>query len=94
MPKTVREPIQVYLTPDERAELDRSAQELGVSRSEALRRGIQAMRGSGYAGVLRDLADDGYVTPPASGPGGPPPSAPVARLDEILAELGEDRAER
>ena len=94
MPKVVREPIQVYLTPEERAELDRSAQDMGVSRSEALRRGIQAMRGSSYAGVLRDLADEGYVTPPASGPGTPPPSAPVARLDELLAELAGDRAER
>jgi len=94
MAKRVREPIQVYLTPDERAELDRSAHEMGVSRSEALRRGIQAIRGSGYAGVLRDLAEEGYVTPPASGPGAPPPSAPVARLDELLAELAEDRAER
>ncbi|MEJ2204225.1 MAG: hypothetical protein P8170_08950 [Gemmatimonadota bacterium] len=52
------------------------------------------VRGSGYTGVLHDLADEGYVTPPASGPGAPPPSAPVARLGEILAELAEDRAER
>jgi hypothetical protein len=93
MAKLVREPIQVYLTPAERAELDRSAHEMGVSRSEALRRGIRAIRASDYQGALHDLADEGYVTPPASGPGDPPPSAPVARFDEILGELAEDRAE-
>jgi hypothetical protein len=94
MTKVVREPIQVYLTPEERAELDRTARDLGVSRSEALRRGIGAMRDMRYAGVLRDLADGGYVTPPATGPGEAPPSAPVARLDDLVAELSEDRADR
>lgn len=39
MARVIREPIQVYLTPDERAELDRTAKALGVSRSEVLRRG-------------------------------------------------------
>jgi hypothetical protein len=31
-------------------------QEMGVSRLEALRRGVRALEGSGYEGVLRDLA--------------------------------------
>ena len=93
MSKGVREPIQVYLTPEERAELDRAAGDMGVSRSEALRRGIRAVDTNRYAGVLRDLAEDGYVTPPAAGPGPPPPSAPVALLRELLGELADDRGE-
>ncbi|MDE3172273.1 MAG: ribbon-helix-helix protein, CopG family [Gemmatimonadota bacterium] len=91
MPKPVREPIQVYLTPAERAELDRAARELGVSRSEALRRGIEAVTGTANGGALRDLAAAGYVTPPAVGPGAPPPSVPVAPLETLLAELADDR---
>ena len=38
----VREPIQVYLTRDERGVLDRLAEELGVSRAEILRRSLQS----------------------------------------------------
>lgn len=37
---SVREPIQVYLTPDERSVLDRLAEELDISRAEVLRRGL------------------------------------------------------
>jgi hypothetical protein len=91
MVKSVREPIQVYLTPEERADLDRAAEAMGVSRSEALRRAVDAIR---YSGVLRALADDGYVTPPSAGPGSPPPSAPVAPIRELLIELAEDRGGR
>ncbi|HUX32854.1 MAG TPA: CopG family transcriptional regulator [Gemmatimonadaceae bacterium] len=94
MAKKVREPIQVYLTAEERAALDRAARELGVSRSEALRRGISAMRDSGTGGALRDLADAGYVTPAATGPAAPPPSRPVARFKTLLAELARDRGEQ
>lgn len=94
MTNVVREPIQVYLTPEERAELDRAAREMGVSRSEALRRGIRAMDTVRYVGALRDLADEGYVTPPRVGPGAPPPSAPVAPLATLLDELAVDRGDR
>lgn len=94
MSDAVREPIQVYLTPRERAELDRAAREMGVSRSEVLRRGIRAVRRPGYEGALSDLADEELVTPPLTGPGEPPPSAPVAGLDELLSELAEDRRDR
>ena len=38
----VREPIQVYLTAEERSELDRLAHEDGISRAEVLRRGIRS----------------------------------------------------
>jgi transposase-like protein len=94
MSKVVREPIQVYLTPLERAELDQAAREMGVSRSELLRRGIRAMRDRHYAGSLRDLVHEGLVTPAGSGPGGAPSSAPVTSLSKLLAELEEDRAAR
>lgn len=90
----VREPIQAYLTTDERAALDRVARELGVSRSEVLRRGIEAVGGARYGGPLRDLAGEGLVTPPTAGPGEPPPSRPVARLAELLDELARDRTDR
>lgn len=94
MTQSVREPIQVYLTTDERAELDRAARELGVSRSEVLRRGIEAISGPGYDGELRELVEGGLVTPPTMGPGDPPPSAPVACLADLLEELAEDRRDR
>ncbi|MFH1765705.1 MAG: CopG family transcriptional regulator [Gemmatimonadota bacterium] len=94
MPKTVREPIQVYLTAQERAELDQVAQKMGISRSEALRRGVRALEDSGYKGGLRDLADDGLVTPSTAGPGEPPPSLPVTSLRELLNELAADRRDR
>ncbi len=93
MAKVVREPIQVYLTPQERRELDRAAEVMGVSRSEALRRGIRAMDALRYSGALRDLADEGYVTPAASSPGAPPPAAPMAALRDLLDELASDRGE-
>jgi hypothetical protein len=94
MAKAVREPIQVYLTPAERAELDRAAQEREVSRSEALRQGIRALHRTIYDGSLRDLVESGVVQPALAGPGSPPPSAPVAPLEELLTELGEDRSDR
>ena len=39
------------------------------------------------AGAINDLVNSGYLTPPTIGPGGTPPSAPVTRLDDLLAEL-------
>ena len=94
MPKIVREPIQVYLTVQERAGLDRVAQEMGVSRSEALRRGVRALEGSGYEGALRELVDDGLVTSPTAGPGEPPPSAPITSIRELLDGLARDRGDQ
>lgn len=94
MARKVREPIQVYLTESERAALDSAARELGVSRSEALRRGIEAVGRTRGSGPLRDLVEEGLVTPRRSRAGDPPPSAPVAPLADILCELDEDRADR
>jgi hypothetical protein len=94
MPKQVREPIQVYLTKQERAELDRAAAELGVSRSEVLRRGVEAVRVRPLSGLMRDLAGEGYVAPATVLPGTVPPSKPVAPLADLLAGLDTDRADR
>lgn len=94
MRKTVREPIQTYLTEDERAGLDRVASELGISRSEVLRRGVSLLRRAERAGSLGDLAEIGLVTAAAAGPGSPPSAAPVAPLAAILRELEQDREER
>jgi hypothetical protein len=41
-PFRVREPLQVYLDPDERGLLDRLARETGLSRAEILRRGLKS----------------------------------------------------
>ncbi|MDZ7781216.1 MAG: CopG family transcriptional regulator [Gemmatimonadota bacterium] len=95
MVKVVREPIQVYLTPEERAELDRVALAMGVSRSEALRRGIAAVEHRPrYEGSLRTLVEDGVVTPPTIPPGAPPPSHPVGPLADLMSELDQDRRDR
>ena len=40
--RAVREPLQVYLDRDDRALLDRLAQETGLSRAEILRRGLRS----------------------------------------------------
>lgn len=94
MTSRVREPIQVYLTASERDELDRAAGDLGVSRSEALRRGIRALTEGRYAGDLRDLVEEGSLTPASTGPGEPPPALPVALLNDVLAGLARDREDR
>jgi hypothetical protein len=94
MADRVREPIQVYLTAEERAELDRRAGELGVSRSEALRRGILALGRPLGSGPLRGLAEEGLLTPPLRASGAPPRGRPVAPLARILEELARDREER
>ena len=96
MAKRVREPIQVYLTEEERAELDRLAGALGVSRSEALRRGVEALDlPSAAAGPLAELAAEGLATPARLQSGQPPAKTPgVAPLSQLLTELDADRGNR
>lgn len=95
MSSRVREPIQVYLSAEERAALDDAAAQLGVSRSEVLRRGVEALSRRGEArGSLADLARQGAVVPPSDLTGTPPPSLPVAPLRELLDELDQDRGGR
>ena len=40
---TVREPVQVYLDPADRARLERLTEQLGTSKSDALRKGLEAL---------------------------------------------------
>jgi antitoxin (DNA-binding transcriptional repressor) of toxin-antitoxin stability system len=44
--------------------------------------------------LLADAVRQGWLTPPALGPGPPPPSKPVASLDRLLRELADDRRAR
>lgn len=43
---------------------------------------------------LADAVRRGWLTPPALPATGTPPRRPVARLDELLSELADDRADR
>jgi hypothetical protein len=93
---TVREPIQVYLSTLERERLDRLADSLGVSRSEVLRRGLEALALAERPGdaALADLVRRGWLTPPLITGGSVPAGEPVAPLGELLASLDEERADR
>ena len=57
----VSEPIQVYLTPDDRTLLDRAAKALGVPRAEVLRVGLRQVsesvsgRGSSMQAFLEEM---------------------------------------
>ena len=44
--------------------------------------------------LLADAIRNGWLSAPLDGDRSVPPRAPVASLDELLAELEEDRAER
>jgi antitoxin (DNA-binding transcriptional repressor) of toxin-antitoxin stability system len=44
--------------------------------------------------LLADAVRNGWLTPPTLPATGVPPRRPVARLDDLLAELADDRAER
>jgi dsRNA-specific ribonuclease len=82
----VREPIQVYLTEHERATLERLAGDLGVSRAEVLRRGIDALaarRGESFFDAFDALI--GAVDQPQG------PTDVAERHDEYLARDTEQR---
>jgi antitoxin (DNA-binding transcriptional repressor) of toxin-antitoxin stability system len=44
--------------------------------------------------MLAEAVRQGWITPPALPATGPPPRRPVAKLSELLKELGEDRGDR
>ena len=59
-PPSVREPVQVYLAPDDSALLSRLAAETGLSKAEILRRGVKSFareHGGGVTPMLRFLAE-------------------------------------
>jgi hypothetical protein len=76
----VREPIQVYLDPDDRETLDRLAKDLGVSRAEVLRQGLrsvaleQAKAGSPMLRLLEELQGSDW------------PAEVAGRHDEFIAD--------
>ena len=58
--RAVREPVQVYLAPDDRKLLDSLARSTGLSRAEILRRGVRsyaalALRGGARSPMLAYL---------------------------------------
>lgn len=76
----VREPVQVYLAPDDSALLSRLAEESGLSKAEILRRGVKSYaraQGETTAPMLRFLAE--------SVPEGWPESV-AADHDAVLAD--------
>jgi hypothetical protein len=60
--RVVREPVQVYLAPDDRRLLDALARDTGLSRAEILRRGIRsfaaAARGEGVRSPMLAFLDE------------------------------------
>ena len=78
--KGVREPVQIYLAPDERDLLNRLAAESGLSKAEVLRRGMRsfAREQSGASPMLAFIAESQAGTWPDSGV--------AAKHDEVLAE--------
>lgn len=87
-PRAVREPIQVYLTSDERSLLDGLAAQAGLSRAEVLRRGIRSFAseraggGSPFLDFLVSLTGDDW------------PADLAERHDDHLATAYRDRHER
>lgn len=74
----VREPVQVYLAPDDSELLARLAAESGLSKAEVLRRGVRsfARDQSGVSPMVRFLAESGTVGWP---------KAVAANHDAVLA---------
>lgn len=92
----VREPIQVYLSSAERERLERLAGRMRVSRSEVLRRGLEALARTESASdaALAELVREGILTPPAKKGGPIPKGLGIMTLEELMADLDEDRADR
>lgn len=92
----VREPIQVYLSSAERERLERLAASLRVSRSEVLRRGLEALARTESASdaALAELVREGILTPPVKKGGPIPKGLGIMTFEELMADLDEDRADR
>jgi hypothetical protein len=84
----VREPIQVYLTAEERTELDRLASDEGISRAEVLRRGIRsyALESAGGDSPVLNLITELK--------GNDWPSDVASNHDDILADAYRERGVR
>lgn len=78
-PKMVREPVQVYLAPDDNELLSRLTDETGLSKAEVLRRGIRSFAAeSGVRSPMLDFLDEAA--------GARWPDSVAARHDEVLAD--------
>ena len=86
-PRKVREPVQVYLAPDDQDLLARLVGETGLSKAEILRRGIRsyAAEQQGNSPMLRFLEE---------GSGGQWPAEIAARHDEALADSYRGRRKK
>src|SRR5215217_6476934 len=90
-PGAVREPVQVYLTKQDRALLDQVAKATGLSRAEVLRRGLRRMGASVLAEaspVLTLLDEMAKGDWPAA-----MPRDVAERHDQYLAEAHADTHE-
>ena len=78
-PASVREPVQVYLAPDDRDLLKRLAAETGLTKAEILRRGMRsfAREQGGASPMLRFIAESAASEWP---------EAVAEKHDEILAD--------
>lgn len=78
-PKAVREPVQVYLAPDDSELLASLAKLTGLSKAEVLRRGVRsfAREAGGESPMLRFIADSTSAGWPKS---------TAANHDSLLAE--------
>lgn len=87
----VKEPLQVYLTPEDRSLLDRIAHAGGLSRAEVLRRGIRRMSaellGEEHP-ALKFLAEMNALPVPEG-----EPTDLASRFDDYLAEAYLDKHE-
>lgn len=78
-PRVVREPVQVYLAPDDSALLARLADESGLSKAEVLRRGVRSFaRQQGTESPMLRFVSEGAR--------GMWPGGVAARHDDVLAE--------
>lgn len=79
-PRMVREPVQVYLAPDDSELLNRLSRETGLSKAEILRRGIRsfAAEQGGPSPMLRFLSESTT---------GEWPEGVAADHDRVLADL-------
>ena len=94
MPKrrTVREPVQVYLAPEDKQLLEELARRTGVSQAEVLRRGIRRL--SGELDQVRRPGASLDILIGAMGDTDDLPADLAARHDDYLYGPGEDDAGR
>ena len=85
LPRAVREPVQVYLDPDDRKLLNSLARSTGLSRAEILRRGIRSLAAASRGAGSPMLA---FIEETASGEW---PEGIAERHDEVLARTYRTR---